>query len=168
MITSEVPIGGTLIWYYAICKREVWLMSHQLSPDQDVEQLAQGREIHEEYYSRNRKELDIENSKIDMIQKKDGSLLISEIKKSSKYVDAVILQLKYYLSIFHEKGVEASGVIRIPTEKKQIEVNLTPEDILHLEKVKSEIIDILCKDLPPELVRVKYCKSCAYSEFCWS
>ncbi|MCD6318594.1 Dna2/Cas4 domain-containing protein, partial [Candidatus Aerophobetes bacterium] len=25
-------ITGTLIWYYYICRREVWLMAHELHP----------------------------------------------------------------------------------------------------------------------------------------
>lgn len=143
-------------------------MGHQLTPDSDFEQMAQGRAIHQEHYTRNKKELSIDNSKIDMIQRKDGSLLISEIKKSSKYIDAAILQLNYYLSLFHKRGVKAKGVIRIPTERKQIEINLTEGDIANLEKVKSEIIEILSMKTPPKLEMVKYCKSCAYSEFCWS
>lgn len=28
-----MEVTGTLIWYYYICKREVWLMFHQIAPD---------------------------------------------------------------------------------------------------------------------------------------
>jgi len=28
-------ITGTLIWYYYICPREVWLMAHELNPNQE-------------------------------------------------------------------------------------------------------------------------------------
>ncbi|HHY29486.1 MAG TPA: Dna2/Cas4 domain-containing protein, partial [Syntrophaceticus sp.] len=30
MDDNQVGVGGTLIWYYFICKRQVWLISHQL------------------------------------------------------------------------------------------------------------------------------------------
>ncbi len=33
--SSEIHVNGTLIWYYFICQREVWLMGHQLNPDED-------------------------------------------------------------------------------------------------------------------------------------
>lgn len=143
-------------------------MSHQLTPDENDESVVQGRIIHEQHYPRGKKELIIENSRIDMIQRKDGTILVTEIKKSSKYIEPSILQLKYYLSLFHEKGVEAMGVLRIPTEKKQIEVNLAQEDISFLEKVKSNIRDIVRMDTPPKPIRITFCKSCAYSEYCWS
>ena len=41
--TNEVNVTGTLIWYYFICKREVWLMSRQLTPDQENTDLALGQ-----------------------------------------------------------------------------------------------------------------------------
>ncbi|HIP42776.1 MAG TPA: Dna2/Cas4 domain-containing protein, partial [Aquifex aeolicus] len=25
---SELSVNGTLVWYYHICKREVWLIGH--------------------------------------------------------------------------------------------------------------------------------------------
>ena len=28
-------ITGTLIWYYFVCKREVWFMAHEITPFQD-------------------------------------------------------------------------------------------------------------------------------------
>ncbi|MEM0134371.1 MAG: CRISPR-associated protein Cas4 [Thermoplasmatales archaeon] len=165
---SELPINGTLIWYSVVCKREVWLMSRQLTPDENYESVVQGRTIHEQHYTRGKKELSIENSKIDMMQRKDGSILVTEIKKSSRFIEPSILQLKYYLSLFHEKGVEAIGLLRFPTEKKQIEVNLTNDDISILEEVKSNILDIVRLETPPKPIRITFCKSCAYSEYCWS
>ena len=67
--TNEVNVTGTLIWYYFICKREVWLMSRQLTPDQENTVLALGRFFHEESYNRNVKEISLGNIVIDVIKK---------------------------------------------------------------------------------------------------
>jgi CRISPR-associated exonuclease Cas4 len=42
-----MEVNGTLVWYYSICKREVWLMSRNISPDQRDTNIDIGRFIHE-------------------------------------------------------------------------------------------------------------------------
>ncbi|MEM3986954.1 MAG: Dna2/Cas4 domain-containing protein, partial [Candidatus Methanomethylicia archaeon] len=49
---KEYPIGGTLIWYYYICHREVWLMSRHLEPSQSNPFIEIGRLISESTYAR--------------------------------------------------------------------------------------------------------------------
>ncbi len=142
-------------------------MSRNLNPDEDFDLMAQGRVVHEQHYTRGKKELEIGGSKIDLMQRKDGSIFVSEIKKSSRFIESATLQLKYYLLLFHERGVAASGALRVPDEKKQFEVNLTPDDISTLELVKKEIREIVRSDTPRKPVKIAFCKSCAYSEFCW-
>jgi CRISPR/Cas system-associated exonuclease Cas4 (RecB family) len=41
-LASGRPITGTLLWYYAICKREVWLMAHSIAPDEENQALEMG------------------------------------------------------------------------------------------------------------------------------
>ena len=36
-MNEQLPITGTDIWYYFICKREAWLNKHQISPDESDE-----------------------------------------------------------------------------------------------------------------------------------
>lgn len=55
--SSEVRVNGTLVWYYFICQREVWLMGHQLNPDEDNANLEIGRLIQETTYLRDKKRL---------------------------------------------------------------------------------------------------------------
>jgi hypothetical protein len=45
MRDSDFQVNGTLIWYYYICKRQVWLMAHALVPDQEDDNIRQGRDI---------------------------------------------------------------------------------------------------------------------------
>ena len=50
-----MDVNGTLFWYYNICKREVWLMTHQIVPDQQDDNISFGRFLHETTYQRNKK-----------------------------------------------------------------------------------------------------------------
>lgn len=94
---SDISINGTLIWYYYICQREVWLISHGIEADQEDENIQIGKWIHENSYSREKKELDFGNIKVDITDNKDGSLIIQEIKKSSKFIKSAKMQLLFYL-----------------------------------------------------------------------
>lgn len=68
--SSEIHVNGTLIWYYFICQREVWLMGHQLNPDEDNAYLEIGRFIQETTYLRDKKEINLGFIKLDIIRKK--------------------------------------------------------------------------------------------------
>jgi len=65
-------ITGTLIWYYYICSREVWLLSHELSPDQKDSFLEIDRLLQEKFCRREKKEITVGNMKIDLIKKANG------------------------------------------------------------------------------------------------
>jgi len=52
-----MEVNGTLIWYYNICKREVWLMCRNIVPDPSDENIDYGRFMHEQTYKRNKKEI---------------------------------------------------------------------------------------------------------------
>ena len=45
-------ITGTLIWYYYICLREVWRVTHELNPNQEDSFLEIGRLLGEDAYKR--------------------------------------------------------------------------------------------------------------------
>jgi CRISPR-associated exonuclease Cas4 len=38
---EDPNITGTLVWYYAICPRECWLMAHQIDPEHEFDLLAE-------------------------------------------------------------------------------------------------------------------------------
>ena len=64
---GDSKINGTLMWYYGICKREVWLMSRNIVPDQSDTNIDIGRFLHETAYSRNKKEIEFGNVKFDVL-----------------------------------------------------------------------------------------------------
>lgn len=164
----SIKISPTLLWYYYICPREVWLQSHQINPDEQNDLLDQGRLIHETTYDRNKKEVQIEGAKFDLIRRKDGEYLIGEIKKSSKFIQSAKMQLAYYLYLLKDKGIEAKGEILIPKEKEKIQVELTPELETEILQTLDLIRGLIVQEKPPLPTRIHYCAKCAYKEFCWS
>lgn len=164
----DFSVTGTLVWYYYICPRETWLMAHQVIPDQDDENVVIGKAIGENSYQREKKEIDLGNAKIDLVRREDGALIIGEVKKSSRFIDSATRQLLFYLLQFKEMGINAMGELLIPEEKKRIEVILDEEKEREiLETI--ELIEILVgQPLPPPVKKIKYCRQCAYGEFCWA
>lgn len=161
-------ITGTLIWYYFICKREVWLMAHEVNPREDFERLELGRLLHEESYKRDDKEIVIGNVRLDLIRESDGKILVGEVKKSSRFVRPEMMQLCFYLRQLRQLGVEASGQLLFPKERKKLSVELTTENESLLDAAIAEIQCITNMPCPPSYVAGKFCAHCAYFEFCAS
>ena len=82
-LSEKASIGGTLLWYYSICPREVWLMSRKIIPEQKDENVVIGRLIDKNSYVREKHQISFGDNKFDFIQNKDGSILVSEIKKAA-------------------------------------------------------------------------------------
>lgn len=164
----NLHVTGTLIWYYYICQREVWLMSHQINPDEDNPNVDLGRFIHEQSYQREKKEISIGNIKLDIVKKGKDGLVVGEVKKSSRFADSARMQLAYYLSELEKAGLTAKGELYFPKEKKRDTVELNDEVKSKLDSAVRDILRISYLDKPPEPARCKWCKNCAYTEFCWS
>lgn len=165
---SEVNVTGTLIWYYFICKREVWLMSRQLEPDQDQSNIDLGRFLHEQSYQKDKKEVSLGNIVIDIIKKENGQLVVGEVKKTSKFKESARMQLLYYLKQLKDRGIQATGSLAFPKEKKKEEVILTEEDEKRLEAVVNDILRIIYLEKPPKVEKIPFCKNCAYNELCYA
>ena len=159
-------INATVFYSYQVCPREAWLYYRHIDSSKEHPFLALGRLIHEISYKRERKELFVDNLlKIDLIQNR----LVAEVKKSSRHKKAALLQLCYYLYYLkHEKGIEMKGVLLFPKERKREEVELTDELEKEIESLLEEMKRVLSSDIPPPAQRTRYCRVCAFYEFCWS
>ncbi len=142
-------------------------MAHEINPFQENPLIELGRLIHQESYSREKKEFETAGMKIDVIGRSDGKLLVGEVKKSDKFLKSATMQLSFYLYRLKELGVEAKGELLIPKSKKRIPVTLTDEVSKEIEHICSEILNLIRKPDPPEPVRINFCRNCAYKEFCW-
>ena len=61
------------------------------------------------------------------------------------------MQLKYYLwYLKREKGLEMTGILVYPEERKRREVQLAEEDESELRVAVAEIREIIAQETPPE------------------
>ncbi len=164
----STQITGTLVWYYAICPREAWLMAHEMEPEREFDLLAEGRLNQEAHYKRATKELSLPGMRLDQVRREGGRLIVSEVKKSSRFLPATRLQLGYYLWRLDKEEIEASGEILVPEERKRETVELTPALRTEVERTVATIETLLREPVPPPAKKIPFCKRCAYAEFCWS
>lgn len=165
---DKTKVNGTLMWYYKICKREVWLMSRNIAPDQRDTNIDIGRFLHEISYGRNKKEIEFGNVKFDVLLNTGDQLVIGETKKTSKFQEASKMQLLYYLRELKKANINAKGVLLYPEERKRVEVELDSENTLLLEKAEEQIVTIMSNEIPPLVKKNKYCRSCGYREYCYA
>lgn len=165
---EEIRVTGTMIWYYYICKREVWLLSHGIEADQENPFIDIGRFLQESTYRREKKEISLGNIKIDIIKRKDGQIVIGEVKKSPKFKESARMQLAYYLYELEKRGIIASGYLMFPKERRREEIILTDSLKRELDAVFEAIKRIINSDKPEPVNKNTYCTNCGYNEFCWA
>lgn len=168
MENVDLNVTGTLIWYYYICHREVWLMARRIVPEQDDTNIDIGRFIHEMSYPRNKKEVNIGHIKLDIVKRGKDGFVVAEVKKTSRFETSARMQLAYYLSELDKLGLNATGELRFPEEKRVEKIKLTPKLKEELEKAVRDILRIAYLEKPPQPQKVSFCRKCAYAEFCWS
>lgn len=159
-------ITGIMVYYYEICKRKLWYFCRDIQMEQESEDVAIGKVIDEETYRRDKKHINIDNIiNIDFIRSKK---ILHEVKKSNKIEKANILQVKYYLYFLNKKGIkDVKAKIDYPLLKQSIDIELTNDDIIMIEKILSDIQDIVECYNPPTLIKKRICKSCAYHDLCF-
>lgn len=167
MFSENANIGGTMLWYYSICHREVWLMARGIEPEQENENLLMGRLIDQNSYAREKHQIVFGDNKFDFMQGKGGTLIVAEIKKSSRAEKASALQLAHYLYELEKAGISASGVLVYPKEKKRTEIQLTDLLKAELNHAYAAIAEISRAEKPPAPVLCKFCAKCAYADYCW-
>ncbi len=160
-------INGTLIASYYVCKRELWYMAHQITPDQDNPFLELGRLVEEESYRGEGKKFLIGNILIDIVKSEEGNLIIGEIKKSTRSKRSGIMQLYFYLWRLKENGIEAKGEVLFPREKRKIPLVLNQAIEEELKRAISEIERVITQEIPPQREKIPLCTHCAFRDFCF-
>lgn len=161
-------VTGTLIWYYYICQRKVWLMSRQIVADQSDENMDWGRFLHENAYSREKKEIAWDSIKMDTLSNVKGQLVVAEVKKTSSYLQSAKMQVLFYLYNLKKAGVDALGELRFPEEKRREPVVLDDTAEEKIKEAIQNIRGIMAREKPPKPEKIKFCGKCAYREFCWA
>ncbi len=159
-------ITGVMVYYYFVCKRKLWFFNNDLTMEQNSDLVGMGKLIDEASYKREKKNILIdENINIDFL--KDWKV-IHEVKKSRKIEEASKWQLKYYIWLLREKGVDIEkGILDYPLLRKREDVFLDKEDEKQLQSILAQIEEILLLELPPKTNKKNICKKCAYYELCF-
>lgn len=169
-IDPEMLTGGTKINYFIHCKTQLWLFSQFILQEKESELVLIGKILENLFFKEAKVKNVLIDSKvsIDLIRKGE-KLIIQDIKKSSKFEKAHYYQMLYYLWYLKNiKGIaNLEGIVSYPNERKTIKVELTEEKEKEIEKIIKEINEIISRPKPPLPVYKKYCRKCAYFEFCF-
>jgi len=163
-----MQITGNLVNAYFICPRKFWLFVRQFNPDPENDLLMLGRLISENSYSREKKELSFDGIKVDLIKKSDKGLLVCEVKKTSKGIEAAKMQLGFYLLKLKNNGINVEGEILIPKEKKRIAFSLDENTENLLQAAITNMQEIAQNTSPPPVNKSPFCRKCAFIEFCYA
>jgi CRISPR-associated exonuclease Cas4 len=165
-----MQITGTHINYYSICFRKLWLFANNIQMEQNSELVSEGKLIHETSYphrSEKYEEIEIDGIKIDYYDTKNK--VIHEVKKSDKMEIAHHWQLKYYIYVLQQNGIEGvTGILEYPKLRKTEEVILSIRDCEEIMFIKKNIESIIHSTNCPEKQKQQMCKNCSYFDFCWS
>lgn len=164
---EAVRTNGIKIYYWAVCKRRLWLYSKGLRMERLSDIVALGRLLHEKAYpDLPRKEILIDDLiKIDLIEAESKLL---EIKHSKKLIDAARLQVAYYLLYLRYLGAkDILGELRFPREKRREEVRLSPDLELKVKEALEGVRETEGSSEPPEAHYSSLCRVCSYVELCW-
>jgi len=162
-------ITGTHFNYYLICHRKLWLFAYGVNMEHTSEAVYAGKLIHETSYAQRSdrfKEISVEGIKIDWFDTKNN--VVHEIKKSDKREEAHIWQVKYYLFVLEQNGIQATGLLEYPRLRKTEEVLLTQPDREYIEDSLTAIREIIDAETVPEKLPVSKCRNCSYFDFCYA
>ncbi|MDI3473082.1 MAG: CRISPR-associated exonuclease Cas4 [Thermotogaceae bacterium] len=163
------PITGYSVLAYVHCKREAWLVLRRFVPEQENPYIELGRFLHRNSYkNKGYKEVELPGAKIDLIWKENNCTIVGEIKKSTRSVDGARIQLLFYLKLLKEKGINATGQILIPQERKRLTVEYDEKAEEELQKVIDELRHLQYENKPPKPVWISKCSKCGFANFCWA
>lgn len=131
--------------------------------------VSDGKLLHETSYPQRAEkysEIEIGGSKIDFYDAKNK--VIHELKRSDKMEEAHEWQLKYYILLLEQNGIEGvTGILEYPKLKETKTITLSATDKVYLNMVINQINNIAATEQCPPLLHAKICKSCSYFDFCY-
>lgn len=161
MIDDQIYFSGIQVYYYFVDPKRLWYFSHYITMEHNSDLVEIGRIIVSEFYKREKKEIQIGRIKIDFIKR---SLEVHEVKKSSKFKEASRWQLIYYLWVLKNLGVNCTGILNFPKERKIEKINLTPEMEKKLLEILNDIKIIVELPKPPNTYLSSRLKNSPYFE----
>lgn len=155
-----------MVYYYFICERKLWYFINEINMEQNNELVSIGKILDETTYTREKKNIMIDNTiNIDFI--KNGAIL-HEVKKTKSIEEAGIWQVKYYMYYLEKRGIQnIKAKIDFPLLRESKKITLEQSDREILDNVIKNIEEIAKKEIPPKVIDSKICKKCAYFDLCY-
>jgi CRISPR-associated exonuclease Cas4 len=162
-------INATLLNLFHVCKREMWLHANGIRMEHTSDAVAEGKLIGETSYPQRAEkytEIEIGGSKIDFYDAKNK--VIHEVKKSDSMEEAHEWQVKYYIWLLAQNGIEGvKGILEYPKLRQTKDIDFTDEDQSYLGQTVQQIEAIIgCERCPP-VINARLCKRCSYYDFCY-
>lgn len=161
-------ITGTHINYFFLCHTKLWLFFNGITMEQESDLVAEGRLIHETSYpqrSEKYEEITIGSIKVDYYDPRRK--VIHEVKKSDKMEPAHEWQLKYYIYVMEQHGIEGvTGILEYPKMRQTTEVLLSDRDRVEIVSIIEKVNAITGSGECPQPVKKKICRQCSYHDFC--
>ncbi|MEQ8239201.1 MAG: CRISPR-associated protein Cas4 [Cyclobacteriaceae bacterium] len=165
-----MKITATHINYLHICNRKLWLFANGIRMETNSDQVYEGKLTGElSYANRAAKytELVLDGGIIDYYDAQNQ--IVHEVKHSNKMEKAHIAQVKYYLYLLRESGVEnPKGALEYPKLRERKQVLWEEGDKERVESWLSSVIEVISARKPEPSINSRVCKSCSYHDFCYS
>jgi len=162
-------ITATHINYFHICHRKLWLFGNGINMEHTSDTVAEGKLIGETTYTQRPEkysEIEIGGSKIDFYDAKNK--IVHEIKKSDSAEEAHEWQVKYYVWLLKQNGVEdVRGILEYPKLRQTKEISLTESDEIYLQSAIAQIKSLVEGEACPPVINAKICRRCSYFDFCY-
>lgn len=163
-------ITGTHFNYYLICHRKLWFFANAIQMEHTSDLVYEGKLIHESSYPQRAsryEELEIDGIKIDYFDAKNK--VVHEIKKSDKLELAHEWQLKYYLFVLKNNGLDGvSGILEYPRLRQRDEVFLSEVDEIRITEMIEDIRQLIGSDEIPSFQKKSICRNCSYHDLCYA
>lgn len=165
MFSQDFRVTGIKINYLFVCERKLWLFDRGIGMEHTSEKVLLGKLLDEFSYPKEKKRRVLIDDliSIDILNEDE----IREIKFSNKLEKPNRMQILYYLYYLKKLGIQKKGVLNYPKQKRREIVELTPVEEKKIEDAIKRIEEIIKMDTPPPVEKKKYCKRCAYYEFCF-
>ena len=154
---------------YHVCKRELWLFANGINMEQTSDLVYDGKLIHETSYpqrSERYEEVAIDGIKIDYYDARNK--VIHEIKRSDKVETAHEWQVKYYIYVLENNGIDGvTCILEYPELRQTTKVELTDADRQKIKEIEDKIAQLISSDECPPVIHSKICKNCSYYDFCY-
>jgi len=164
------PLTATHVKYYHVCRRKLWLFDRDVWMEHTSEAVAGGELLHQTAYPQRAeryREISIGGSKIDFYDSQRK--IIHELKSSNKLEHSHVAQLRYYLWLLEQHGVDGpTAILEYPKQRRTLTVALSDEDRARIPEELAALRAALADDAPcPPVINRPFCQQCAYYEFCY-